>query len=347
MKEMNRREFMKTVAIGGAVLGLGKAVFYKPLEALASGKYDIGQCKSVRVKCVSEPTAHDLAKLLADIKAGGGMHESQWLKPWDPQNALGDCALIDVELLDGSHHKFLLDTGWSRRYMDQAFKREGVDKMLKNGEIEFLFISHEHPDHFLGLETTLKYNPNIKIFIPSTFYPEGVHFVYGATFNRCGAANKISHQGELVKLKLGTINKLYPGVAAVNFDCRPICRVRGEQSLYFNVKDKGMVLVTGCCHQSTITFADFAIGKIKDGGKMYGLYGGLHIAPFGPIDPKREYIINKIGKYNFKKIACNHCTGLPAVERMVQLGYPVVRGTARYGSRSDLFVGNGDEVFFG
>ena len=50
MKEMNRRDFIKSVAIGGAVLGLGNAVFYNPLEALASGKYDIGQCKSVKIK---------------------------------------------------------------------------------------------------------------------------------------------------------------------------------------------------------------------------------------------------------------------------------------------------------
>jgi 7,8-dihydropterin-6-yl-methyl-4-(beta-D-ribofuranosyl)aminobenzene 5'-phosphate synthase len=80
---------------------------------------------------------------------------------------------------------------------------------------------------------------------------------------------------------------------------------------------------------------------------MYGIYGGLHIAPFGPIDKDREFIINKIGEYNFKKIACNHCTGLAAVKRMAELGYPIVNGTARYGSRSKLFVGNGGEVFFG
>ena len=38
MKDLNRREFVKTVAIGGAVLGLGSAVLSKPLQALAGGK---------------------------------------------------------------------------------------------------------------------------------------------------------------------------------------------------------------------------------------------------------------------------------------------------------------------
>jgi len=343
---MNRRDFIKNVAIGGAVLGLGSAVFHKPLEALAKGKCDIGECKSVNVTAVSELGWYDDKLILKQLKAHG-FQNSQWTGSWDPRNAAGSCSLIDVELLDGTHHKFLLDTGWHKWYMDQAFKREGVDKMLKNGEIEFLIISHEHLDHFFALENVLKYNPEIKIIIPSTFYPEGMHFLNGATFNKCHAENRITHQGELVKLELGTINKLYPGVAAVNFDCRPIIRVRGEESLYFNVKDKGMVLVTGCCHQNTITFANFARDKIKGGDKMYGLYGGLHIAPFGPINKDREFIIKELGKYNFEKIACNHCTGLAAVERMVELGYPMVEGTARYGSRSKLFVGNGDQVFFG
>ena len=346
MKEISRREFMKTVSIGGAVLGLGGSALHKPLEALASGKYDIGECKSVRIKCVSELGWYDDKLILKQLK-DHGLKNNQWTGSWDPRNAAGSCSLIDVELLDGSHHKFLLDTGWDRYYMDQCFKREGIDKMLKSGEIEFLIISHEHLDHYFALETTLKYNPQIKIIIPSTFYPEGMHFLNGASFVKCDAVNRIPHQGELVNLKVGTINKLYPGVAAVLFDLNTLIRVRGEQSLYFNVKDKGMVCVTGCCHQNTIVFADFAKEKIKGGDNMYGIYGGLHIAPFGPIDEDREFIIKEMGKYNFKKIACNHCTGLAAVKRMVELGYPIVKGTARYGSRSELFVGNGDEVFFG
>ncbi len=36
MKEMDRRHFMKTVAIGGAVLGIGDALLHKPLEAATS-----------------------------------------------------------------------------------------------------------------------------------------------------------------------------------------------------------------------------------------------------------------------------------------------------------------------
>jgi 7,8-dihydropterin-6-yl-methyl-4-(beta-D-ribofuranosyl)aminobenzene 5'-phosphate synthase len=103
----------------------------------------------------------------------------------------------------------------------------------------------------------------------------------------------------------------------------------------------------GCYHQNTITFADFAKDKIEGGDNMYGIYGGLHIAPVGPMDPKREFIVKEMGKYGFKKVACNHCTGEVAVKKMIELGYPVVRGTKRFGTKSDLYVGNGDVVEFG
>ena len=122
--------------------------------------------------------------------------------------------------------------------------------------------------------------------------------------------------------------------------------MRGEQSLYFNVKDRGLVCVTGCCHQNILTTAEFATEKIAGAEKMYGVYGGLHIAPFGPLQEQGEKIVNGMAKFNFQKVACNHCTGLPAVQKMIDLGYPVVRGSGRYGSKSKLYVGNGDEVIF-
>jgi 7,8-dihydropterin-6-yl-methyl-4-(beta-D-ribofuranosyl)aminobenzene 5'-phosphate synthase len=90
------------------------------------------------------------------------------------------------------------------------------------------------------------------------------------------------------------------------------------------------------------------IQDLKAGGDaMYGVYGGLHIAPFGPINPEREHLITGMAEYKFQKVACNHCTGLAAVQKMVELGYPLVKGTGRFGSVSDMYVGAGDEVVFG
>jgi 7,8-dihydropterin-6-yl-methyl-4-(beta-D-ribofuranosyl)aminobenzene 5'-phosphate synthase len=348
MEEITRRHFMKSMAFGGAVLGLGGIVFHKPLQALASGKYDIGHCKSVKIKCVSELGWFDTKNLVGSFMKAGGfkVNPNQWAIPFDPKNAAGSCSLIDMETLDGRHHKFLLDTGWNPEYMDECFKREGVDRMLKTGEIEFLIISHEHFDHFFGLETVLKYNPEITIYIPSTMHSEGRHYLRGAEYITASARNGIPHRGKLVQLKPGHINKLYKGCAAVAFDLPIIFQVQGEESLYFNVKDKGIVCVTGCCHQNILTFAQFARDKLVDGNTMYGLYGGLHIAPEEKLEQKQIEWIKGMAEYNFRKVACNHCTGLVAVEKMLEYGYPVVKGSGRYGSKSNLYVGNGDEVVF-
>jgi 7,8-dihydropterin-6-yl-methyl-4-(beta-D-ribofuranosyl)aminobenzene 5'-phosphate synthase len=77
------------------------------------------------------------------------------------------------------------------------------------------------------------------------------------------------------------------------------------------------------------------------------LYRGLHIAPFGLLGDQERTWIEKMGAYGFTRIAANHCTGLPAVQKMVELGYPVIKGTGSKGSQSDLYIGNGDSVVFG
>lgn len=90
--------------------------------------------------------------------------------------------------------------------------------------------------------------------------------------------------------------------------------------MYFNIKDRGIVSLTGCCHQTVTKLADYEKDKIIGSENMYGVYGGLHIAPFGPLKENEEQLGKAMGKYNFKKIACNHCAGIPAVEKMVELG---------------------------
>jgi len=348
MAQMERREFVKAVVIGGAVLTLDAAISASPLFGAQLDLNAIGQCKRVKIKSISETGWWDNKVLISDLMKGGGPKKAeQWTTSWDPKNAAGSCSLVEVEGLDGSKTRFLIDTGWNVPYMDKRFKDEGVDKMLKNGEIDFLYITHEHLDHLWGLESTLRNNPEIKIMIPSTFHPPAMKFINGADFPKAHAENVIHHKGKLVKTPMGKATKIADGVVSVGFDIPIILKIRGEQSLYFNVKDKGLVLCTGCCHQNIVNFSDYAIDKLGAKGKLYGVYGGLHIAPFGKLGEKQKGWIKKMGSYGFTKIAANHCTGLPAVKVMVEYGYPVVHGSGSKGSQSDLYVGNGDSVVFG
>jgi 7,8-dihydropterin-6-yl-methyl-4-(beta-D-ribofuranosyl)aminobenzene 5'-phosphate synthase len=383
-KNISRRDFIKgaATAVGVGVFGAMGIHSYSPMRKSLFPKVerkmqDIGVCKSVKVTNISETSWFDNGDLMGDIKGAGGLLVNQYLYNWPPfgngkglakgsyeegiakikhllphdldeawavteklsvhpENAGGFAALIEVETLDGKIHKYLLDSGWSYKWMDECFKREGIDQMLKNKEIEALYISHEHFDHYWGLPVTTKYDPTIPLFVPEGFYSEGFQYIKDS-----------GHKGPVTVVKKG-LNPVIPGFATYVFDVPIICRVFGEQSMYFNVKDKGLVSVTGCCHQGIIKFADVAYRELKyEKDEFYGIYGGLHISPFEDWDPKYDDLVLSLGKWDFKKVGCNHCTGILTAKKFIAAGYPVIQGTSRFRSKDTAYLGNGDVITFG
>jgi 7,8-dihydropterin-6-yl-methyl-4-(beta-D-ribofuranosyl)aminobenzene 5'-phosphate synthase len=383
-KNISRRDFIKgaATAVGVGVFGAMGIHSYSPMRKSLFPKVDrkmqdIGACKSVKVTNISETSWFDNGDLMGDIKGAGGLLVNQYLYNWPPfgngkglakgsyeegiakikhllphdldeawavteklsvhpENAGGFAALIEVETLDGKIHKYLLDSGWSYKWMDECFKREGIDQMLKNKEIEALYISHEHFDHYWGLPVTTKYDPTIPLFVPEGFYSEGFQYIKDS-----------GHKGPVTVVKKG-LNPVIPGFATYVFDVPIICRVFGEQSMYFNVKDKGLVSVTGCCHQGIIKFADVAYRELKyEKDEFYGIYGGLHISPFEDWDPKYDDLVLSLGKWDFKKVGCNHCTGILTAKKFIAAGYPVIQGTSRFRSKDTAYLGNGDVITFG
>jgi 7,8-dihydropterin-6-yl-methyl-4-(beta-D-ribofuranosyl)aminobenzene 5'-phosphate synthase len=382
--KINRRDFLKGAAtgvLGGAVLGMG-LFSYGPwsktyFPEIKRKLVDIGTCKSVKVTNLSETSWFENSVLMGDIKGAGGLLVNQYSYNWppfgdgtglgkgsyekgvakikhllphavdeawavtealsvNPNNAGGFACLIEVEELNGNKRKFLLDSGWSYKWMDECFKREGIDEMLRNREIEALIISHEHFDHFWGVPVTYQYDPTITTYIPEGFYPEGLQYIKDS-----------GHQGKVVTIKPG-LNPLIPGLSTYVFAVPIICRVYGEQAIFANVKDHGLVSITGCCHFGIIQFSETAFREIKyEKDQLYGIYGGLHISPFEDWDPKYDDLVLSLGKYDFQKIGCNHCTGLLCAKKFVDAGYPVVRGTAQYRSRETVYLGNGDRIGFG
>ena len=100
---MDRRDFIKTVIVGGAVLSLDTAFTAHHLEAGTQSLNTIGECKRLSIKCISEVGWWDNKVLLADLmKAGGPKEADQWTSEWTPTNAAGSCSLVEVESLDGS-----------------------------------------------------------------------------------------------------------------------------------------------------------------------------------------------------------------------------------------------------
>ena len=333
-------------AVGSAILKDSRAIRQEPVMVNMKGRYEIGACGKVRIKCVSESvwSGTEAQKENGHAEYEGNVSSSRDL---DSDYTAGNCALIETEMLDGSTKRFLFDSGGDENNLDKCLKREGINDLLKDGGFECIVLSHEHRSHCWGLGAVLAYNPQIRIYLPSTFDPKKFYCLASNEFVQALGTNWVEHQGALVKLGRGEVVKLCEGCVAITFDCISYGQVHSETSLCFQIKDTGLVFVSGCCHQGIMTLAGFVRQHIECGEEIYGFYGGLHIAPFGQVTAEGEAEIERLSEYGFSKIACNHCTGKAAIERMHEMRYPVAKGTARYGSESNLWVGNGDEVFFG
>ena len=380
---MDRREFIKGAALGvgvGAIGAMG-AYSYSPmrrafLKDVKRGTADIGVCKAIKITNISETSWFDNGTFMKDVTGAGGLLVDQYSFNWPPfgngkgigkgsyaegikqikhllpnkleeawqivrensvhsENAGGFSCLVEIEAMDGKVTKYLFDTGWNYLWMDTCYKREGIDTMLANNEIAAMIQTHEHMDHYFGLPAVTKYNPSIHIYTPNTFYPNGKQYLKDS-----------GHVGKWTEVPKG-LHKIQEGVALYGFDCPIIFKVFGEMSLYCNVKDIGLVSITGCCHQGIILFADTAYKTIAyENDQFYGLYGGLHISPFDDWDPKYDDLVIGLKKWDLQRVGCNHCTGLITAQKFVDAGYPVVKGTARFRSKTTNYLGNGDVIKF-
>lgn len=333
-----------------------------------SGRYDIGAVAGLRIDVLSETGWFDDARFRADMARYGGSEQSQYRVGWDPDNAGGYAALLTLTLLDGEQRRILLDTGWSTAWMDHVYARHGVDRMLERGEIDCLVLSHWHLDHFWGIGSTLKHNPRLKVYAPATWRAEDrallrgqaahrIQTIDGQTITLC--YNPVPHQGPLVLTSPegedgSGLWRLMPGVALHMFDVSILLQVRGENVLYVNVADRGIVTVTGCGHPGIMTLLGFARDRIAARG-LYGCYGGLHLSIFDTWKPEFEAIIDDVKALGLQKMGCNHCTGWMWAEKVATHGVPIVKGTDAYlaypkrsaqARGSHAFLGNGDSVTF-
>ena len=331
-------------------------------------KLDIGAVAGLKIDVLTETGWFDDARFKQDMADYGGSEQTQYRIAWDPENAGGYAALLTVTLLDGEQKRILLDTGWNREWMDYVFARHGVDRMLAAGEIDFLVLSHWHLDHFWGIESTLKHNPGLRIYAPATWRPEDralmrekgeikVEDRSGRSISIC--KNEVPHEGELILTRSEGeagqgIYRLLPGVALRMFDATMLLQVRGENALFVNVADKGIVTVTGCGHPGIMNLLGFAKEKLASPG-LYGCYGGLHLSIFDTWKPEFDTILEEVKASGMQKMGCNHCTGWMWAEKAATHGVPIIKGTDAYLSYpkrsaqakgSHAFLGNGDSVTF-
>jgi 7,8-dihydropterin-6-yl-methyl-4-(beta-D-ribofuranosyl)aminobenzene 5'-phosphate synthase len=80
-----------------------------------------------------------------------------------------------------------------------------------------------------------------------------------------------------------------------------------DRFLVANVKDKGLVIVTGCSHSGIVNVVRHAV-ELTGIQQVYGIIGGFHLV--GKLNEERiEETVRDLQKFNPKLIVPAHCTG--------------------------------------
>jgi len=80
-------------------------------------------------------------------------------------------------------------------------------------------------------------------------------------------------------------------------------------SVIANVKDKGLIIVTGCSHAGIVNIANQA-KEVTGCNKIEGIIGGLHLVEASDTVIKRT--VEELYKLNVSWISAGHCTGFKA-----------------------------------
>jgi len=188
------------------------------------------------------------------------------------KKAIGVSYLIRTDIAT-----ILFDTGWDEDSVMCVF-RYNLEKLgIDIGKIDAIVISHNHDDHqnawkwisdktFMNSENQSKL-PGIKIYVPD----DNLNLKFKTLFS-----------GDPVKISEGVYTT---GVIRAPL----FFMTTQEQALMINVKDKGIVIVTGCGHptvdkllQRCETLTDIPV---------YGILGGLHLPVYGDSEKYLGYVV--------------------------------------------------------
>ncbi|MBN1806648.1 MAG: transporter substrate-binding domain-containing protein [Sedimentisphaerales bacterium] len=155
-------------------------------------------------------------------------------------------------LIEGLDRTILFDTGTHGNILLGNAKKLGAN--LK--DIEVLAISHDHRDHYGGMDDFLKQNNNVDVYLLKAFSKERAQTVqrHGATVFSVKGPRQIC-KGAWLTGELGTQIK--------------------EQALVLDTKE-GLVVITGCSHPGVVSMVKKAC-EIIPNKNIHMVFGGFHM----------------------------------------------------------------------
>ena len=234
----------------------------------------------------------------------------------------------------GTTHTLLFDFGFSENGAAQNAATLGLDMT----EVEAVALSHGHSDHTGGMNKMaaligrtnipfvahpaafqtpryLKFSEEFKIYFPKL------------TRDMVRQAGLSLIESEKPYLMLDD-NILFLGGIPHTTDFEkgwplPHCHKDGKEiwdsieddtSVDMNLKDKGLIILSGCAHAGIINTIKYAI-EVTGIDKVHAVMGGFHLS--GPLfEPIINRTTEELQKFNPAYVIPTHCTGRKAIMEM-------------------------------
>lgn len=192
-----------------------------------------------------------------------------------------------IELINnGQRFCLLIDTSGSHEALFTNASKVGINFQ----EISATFISHWHRDHCGALTNLLPLLRHpIPVYLPSR-----------------------NPSVELRIKELGGTPIVATKPQRIAHACMSTGRIEGrisEHSVIINIKDKGLIVLTGCAHPGLIKIIETS-RQVSGVSMVHGVMGGFHVS--------REKEAKRISEYlqglKVKLVSPCHCTGAAAKE---------------------------------
>jgi len=330
-KEMDRREFLKTSATVSAVLMAGDIL--KGGTSTASNSIKIPEVEKLVITVITDNYYDCLRWNLnpPDFK----FVKRYMILPGTSLHAEHGLAYHIETVVNGKTYNFMLDYGLDFNGVSKNMELLDIDVR----RLDALVLSHGHFDHFESLVPLLKYNKskirkNIPLYVGDEAFSNRFVNLPAGRYEPSGMQNlgqlnreEIEPFVKVVEVKEPT--PVVPGAYLTGNIERvteyekgsPILLIKrgekiepdlflGEQSLIFNVKGKGIVVLSSCAHIGIVNTVRHA-KKITGIDKVHAVIGGFHL--IGAPMPKIKSTVADIKTINPDYIVPMHCTGWEAM----------------------------------
>ena len=235
---------------------------------------------------------------------------------------------------DGKTHTLLFDFGFSENGAAQNTATLGVNMP----EVEAAVLSHGHSDHTGGLSRLGEQigRKNIPLFVHPSAFKSPRYLKFGEEFKinfprltreMVQTAGFSIVESEMpaslldnTTLFLGEIprrtdfEKGWP-IVHCQTDGREVWdAIEDDTSIVMNLKDKGLVILSGCAHAGIVNTVQYAI-EVTGIDKIHAMMGGFHLS--GPFfEPIIDRTTQDLQKLHPAFVIPTHCTGRKAIMAM-------------------------------